>query len=122
MKARITEYLDIDLVEEMWTCHRCGAIIGAARDSYKKGCLVFERDPTTIHPPSVDREVSSYSLGPDPEWCRIIEFYCPGCGVLVEVQYLPPGHPITNDIEIDIAQLRKRHEIDSELAEGLSHE
>lgn len=109
MKVRITEYLDIDLDEEMWACNRCDTVIGPASDSYKKGCLVFDRDPTTIHPASVERDVSSYSLSPDPEWCRILEFYCPGCGVLVEVQYLPPGHPITNDIEIDIARLRERH-------------
>lgn len=109
MKARITEYLDIDLDKEAWSCHLCAAHIGPAAQSYKKGCLVFERDPTSIHPPSVERDVSSYSVAPDPEWCRIVEYYCPGCGVLVEVEYLPPGHPITHDIEIDLARLRERH-------------
>jgi acetophenone carboxylase len=39
---------------------------------------------------------------------RIVEFYCPGCGVQMETEYLPPGHPITDDIEIDLDSLRAR--------------
>jgi acetophenone carboxylase len=39
---------------------------------------------------------------------RILEFYCPGCGTQVETEYLPPGHPITHDIEIDIDRLKER--------------
>lgn len=113
MKARITEYLDIDLNSEVWSCHRCGHEIGPAAESYKKGCLVYDRDPTTVHPPSVGRDVSAFTLAPDPEWCRIVEYYCGGCGGLMEVEYLPPGHPITHDIEIDLAKLRERHADDA---------
>jgi len=36
------------------------------------------------------------------------EFYCPGCGTQVETEYLPPGHPITHDIEIDVEQLKEQ--------------
>jgi len=39
---------------------------------------------------------------------RIVEFYCPGCGTQVETEYLPPGHPITHDIEIDLDTLKQR--------------
>ena len=39
---------------------------------------------------------------------RIVEFYCPGCGTQIETEYLPPGHPITYDIEIDIDSLKER--------------
>ena len=35
-------------------------------------------------------------------------FYCPGCGTQVETEYLPPGHPITEDIELDIPRLKER--------------
>jgi len=48
----------------------------------------------------------AYTFAPDPEWCRILEFVCPGCATLLEVEYLPPGHPITHDIELDIEALK----------------
>ena len=105
-KRQITEYLDIDLEEEMWCCNRCGQELIGARDNYKKGCLVHERDPREIHRPMVE---GPYTFAPDPDWCRIVEFYCPGCGVMVENEYLPPGHPITHDIELDIDRLKKKY-------------
>ena len=102
---RVTEYLDLDLDRELWSCNRCGHVIGPARDNYKKGCLLHERDPREVHPPIVEGQ---YSFSHDPLWVRIVEFYCPGCGAQVETEYLPPGHPITWDIEIDIDALKSR--------------
>lgn len=103
---RITEYLDLDLAAERWMCNRCGADLGDARDTYKKGCLIAARDPAEVHPPLV--EGFAYSFAPDRDWCRIVEFYCPQCAVLVEVEYLPPGHPLTHDIELDIDAMKAR--------------
>lgn len=99
----ITEYLTIELETERWRCSRCSHDLGDARRSYKEGCLVRDRDPEEIHPPVVEGE---YTFAPDPAWCRLIEFYCPQCLTLVEVEYLPPGHPLTHDIEIDIDALK----------------
>lgn len=31
----------------------------------------------------------------------------PGCGTQIETEYLPPGHPITHDIEVDIRSIKK---------------
>ncbi|MCF8120665.1 MAG: acetone carboxylase subunit gamma [Deltaproteobacteria bacterium] len=107
MKVRITEYLEIDLEKEKWCCHRCGYILMDARENYKKGCLVAEKPLTDIHPPL--NEGQAYSFCPDPDFCRLLEFYCPGCGGMIENEYLPPGHPITHDIELDIDELRRRH-------------
>jgi|SRR5215467_331815 len=104
---RITEYLDVNLVTERWSCNRCRADLGSTRDTYKKGCLIAARDPREIHPPIVDG--AAYSFAPDPDWCRVVEFYCPGCATLIETEYLPPGHPLTHDIELDIDRLRHRH-------------
>ena len=39
---------------------------------------------------------------------RILEFYCPGCGRQVETEYLPPGHPITVNIEVNVPRLKAR--------------
>jgi len=100
---RVTEYLSIDLATERWTCTRCHAELGPARGNYKTGCLVAQRDPREVHPARVE---GPYTFAPDPQWCRLLEFYCPGCLVLLEVEYLPPGHPITHDIDIDIDALQ----------------
>jgi acetophenone carboxylase len=104
-RIRITEYLDLDFDREQWLCNRCGQVLGSARDNYKKGCLLYDRDPREIHPPILS---GPYNFSPDPLWVRIVEFYCPGCGTQLETEYLPPGHPITQDIELDVDRLKDR--------------
>ena len=104
-RIRFTEYLDLDLEREQWMCNRCGRGLGSARENYKKGCLVHARDPREIHPPLVSGE---FNFSPDPLWVRIVEFYCPGCGTQIETEYLPPGHPVTRDIEVDVDRLKER--------------
>ena len=104
-RLRMTEYLDLDVEEEMWHCHRCGHALISARENYKKGCLFYDRDPREIHPPLVSGE---FNFSPDPLWVRIVEIYCPGCGTQIETEYLPPGHPITWDIEFDLDSLKER--------------
>lgn len=103
-KVQITEALDIDLEKEVWCCNRCGVTLISAKENYKKGCLIAERNPLEVHRPIVEQE---FNFAPSPEWCSIIEYYCPECGVLFDVEYLPPGHPITHDIEIDLAKLKE---------------
>lgn len=102
---RFTENLDLDAAQEWWLCHGCGHALISARDNYKKGCLVAQRDPRDIHEAVLE---GPYSFSPDPDWSRIIEFYCPGCGRQIETEYLPPGHPITHDIELDVDSLKRR--------------
>jgi acetone carboxylase, gamma subunit len=107
MRARITEYLDIDLDSRRWVCNRCSRDLGSAERSYKEGCLIADRDPRDVHQPLGLDPHFNYSF--DPEWVRLIEFYCPGCVVLLETEYLPPGHPLTWDIELDLDSLIARH-------------
>ena len=104
-KIRITEHLDLDVDREEWLCNRCGRALGSARDNYKKGCLLYDRDPREIHPPIV---TGSFNFSPDQLWVRIVEFYCPNCGTQIETEYLPPGHPITHDFELDVDNLKER--------------
>ena len=104
-KIRVTEYLDLDVEREKWFCNRCGHELGAARENYKRSCLLYDRDPREIHPPLVSGE---FNFSPDPMWVRIVEIYCPSCGVQMETEYLPPGHPLTWDIEIDMDRLKER--------------
>lgn len=104
-RIHIAEYLDLDVDAERWHCHSCGHEIGDARANYKRGLLVHDRDPGEVHRPLIEGE---FTFSPNPEWIRILEFYCPGCGRQVETEYLPPGHPITHDTEIDIDSLKGR--------------
>ena len=107
MRIQITEYLDIDLVAETWHCNRCGHRLCSAHRSYKEGCLVRDRNPHDVHFPIGPSKEYNFSF--DPEWMRIVEFYCPNCAVMVENEYLPPGHPITWDIHLDLEGLRNKH-------------
>lgn len=101
----IGDQLDLDLDRERWLCGKCGHDIGHARDNVKRGLLVAERDPAEIHRPLID---GPYTFSPNPAWIRILEFYCPGCGLQIETEYLPRGHPITHTTEIDLDALKAR--------------
>ena len=106
MKVLVTENLRIDLDAERWECRHCGADLWSARDNYKRGLLVYDRDPREIHRPLLDPALYELTFSPHPAWCRILEYYCPKCGAMVETEYLPPGHPPVRDIEFDIDALR----------------
>ena len=110
MRIAITEYLDVDIVAERWHCRRCERDLGSARESYKRGCLVRARDPREVHFPLGTNPEFNFSF--DPQWTQLIEFYCPQCVTLVETEYLPPGHPLTWDIQLDLAALRSRNGVD----------
>ena len=106
MKRRITENLDVDLERELWMCRHCDKELISARENFKKGCLVYARDPREIYRPLLDGE---YSFSPNPEWVRIVEFYCPQCGIMIENEILPFGHPMTHEIELDVDALKKKY-------------
>jgi acetone carboxylase, gamma subunit len=108
-KKRITDSLDIDLDSEMWCCHSCGGAIHSAREPYFKGSLVYERPANEIYGDSfqLSKDVS-ISYNPNPDFMRIVEFYCPSCGAMLSVQYLPPGHPVPVEIQLDIDKLKAK--------------
>ncbi|MBX5468242.1 MAG: acetone carboxylase subunit gamma [Firmicutes bacterium] len=105
-RVPITEALAIETTTRSWVCRACGHTLIAADRNYKEGCLVWMRDPREVHRPLVD---GAYTFAPDPDWVRILEFICPGCGHLVEVEYLPPGHPVTWDLQPDVDALVARY-------------
>ena len=85
---------------------RCGHSIHNARENYKEGLLVHDRDPRQIHRPLLDPAKYARTFAPHPDWCRILEYYCPACGTMVETEYTVPGHPPLHDMEIDIDALK----------------
>jgi acetophenone carboxylase len=101
----ITESLGINMETEMWGCLRCGEDFIDVNESYKSGCYVRSRNPRDVH--KSYGEHSEYNFTPHPDWCRIVEFFCPECGTLFETEYLPPGHPVTHDIQVNIDSLRE---------------
>jgi acetone carboxylase, gamma subunit len=108
VRVPMTEYLEIDLERAVWVCRACDHELVSARDNYKRGTLVYDRDPSTIHRPLIDPNRYEFTFAPDPAWCRILEFYCPNCGTMIETEYLPPGHPPTYDMEIDVDALKRQ--------------
>lgn len=106
MKVLVTETLRINLDTEMYECRRCDKVLISARENYKRGLRVYNRDPREIHRPLLDTRLYERTYSPDPAWCRILEYYCPQCGVMMEAEYLPPGHPPLHDIEFDIDALK----------------
>jgi acetone carboxylase gamma subunit len=106
----ITEALEIDLDKEMWRCRRCHCEIHPAREPYVKGCLAYQRPAGEIYGPPipVKQDSAEISYAPEQDFMNVIEFYCPECGAMITIQYLPQGHPIVTDIELDIDKLKER--------------
>jgi acetophenone carboxylase len=104
-RIRVTEYLVADLTTNRWRCFRCDAEIADLESNYKTGTMVRARDPHEIHDPGFD---GAYTFAPDPDWAQIVEFYCPGCYTMIETEYLPPGYPLTHDIDLNTEALRQR--------------
>lgn len=109
-KLKITEYLNIDLDSEMWCCERCGEDLVSARQHYVKGCLVYDRPAVDIYGSSIEiAKGQQVNYAPDPRFNHVLEFYCPHCGTMIEVQYLPPGHPIPKDIDLNVDRLKEKY-------------
>jgi acetone carboxylase, gamma subunit len=122
VKVLITEYLRINLDSEQWECRKCGHEHGSARDNYKRGLLVYDRDPTEVHLALLDTTKYVRSSAPDPTWCRVLEYYCPRCGTLIEAEFVPPGHPPLCDIDLDIDALKVQWAGRDELPEPVAVE
>jgi acetone carboxylase, gamma subunit len=75
----------------------CGQEFGDWRENWKLRALIYSRDTREKL-----EEIYPGARCPDPEWCEIREFYCPGCGTQLEVESVPPGYPITFDFLPDL--------------------
>ena len=117
MKVFVTEALVIDLQREVWLCRGCDHELGSARRPYKHGMLVRARAPAEVHAPILDAAKYSFTFAPDPAWVQLLEYCCPACGRLAEVEYLPPGHPPAEDIALDLDALLRQWQSRPQLAE-----
>jgi len=75
----------------------CGYEFCDWRINWKLKALIYVRE--------TEEELEELYPGmrkPDPRYCDIREYYCPGCGAQLEVECLPKGHPIIFDFLPDL--------------------
>jgi len=94
----LTEHLYIvEKDEERIVKCDCGQEFGDYRINWKLNALIYVRDTEE----KLD-EVFYGPRKPDPEYCEVREYYCPGCGAQLEVETLPVGYPAIFDFLPDI--------------------
>ncbi len=74
----------------------CGQEFGDYRENWKLKALIHvlnEEELKALYP---------YYGSPDPSYNEIREYYCPGCGVQLEVESVPFGYPAIFDFLPDI--------------------
>lgn len=75
----------------------CGHDFGDYRINWKLAAQIYVRDSEE----TLD-EIYPGFRKPDKDWCELREFTCPGCGVLLEVEVVPPGYPIVFEFLPDL--------------------
>ena len=92
----LTPYVDV--VEnaggdKLAVCSECGQVLCRASENFKLYCLIYDRDPAEVYfVPNV----------PKKDWMIFREFYCPGCGVQMEVEGTPQGMTIVHSVEVKL--------------------
>ncbi|MGE5825843.1 MAG: hydantoinase B/oxoprolinase family protein [Bacteroidota bacterium] len=96
--ARASENLELRREKSglRFACARCAADLGALGENYKQHCNMEERDISAANP----------NIG---DWRRYIDdrpvfrqFFCPGCGGLVENEVARADDPLLADIELHV--------------------
>jgi acetone carboxylase gamma subunit len=75
----------------------CGHEFGDCRVNWKLYASIYVRDS--------EEKLSDVYRGreqPDPNWCQIREYYCPGCAAQLEVEAVPRGCPPDFDFLPDL--------------------
>lgn len=80
----------------------CGHEFGDYRRNYKESALIYERD--------TEEKLEEVFRGPrktNPEWQVMREIYCPGCGVMLDVESTAPGYPLAFNFLPDFEAFEK---------------
>ena len=75
----------------------CGHEFGDYRVNWKLRALTHVRDTEEEL-----KELYPYPGAPDPQYCEIREYYCPGCGTQLQVDTVPFGYPVVFDFLPDL--------------------
>jgi N-methylhydantoinase B len=86
--------------QAVWRCVGCQRMLGVASESYKLGSALHVTDL---------EEIADYPLPGGASFrAKLLQFFCPGCGTLLQVDIYVPGGSgpmILPDVEIDLAKL-----------------
>jgi acetone carboxylase gamma subunit len=95
-QARITDSLSLKRLSTRahLCCSQCDTDLGPAQENYKLHCLMEENPITEANP-----NIGDYHRYIDerPVWRQ---FYCPGCGTLIENEVARSQDPVLADIEL----------------------
>jgi N-methylhydantoinase B len=96
--ARITDNLDLRREKDglYLCCAKCTADLGPVRDNYKDHCVRLESDVSESNP-----NIGDYRRYIDDRPV-FRQFFCPGCGALVENEVARAADPVLRDIELDM--------------------
>jgi N-methylhydantoinase B len=96
--ARISDNLEVRKVNGglHTSCTKCAADLGPVRTNYKDACVRADEEIAVSNP----------NVG---DWRRYIDerpvfrqFFCPGCGALIENEIAREGDEVLRDIELDL--------------------
>jgi N-methylhydantoinase B len=88
-------------------CSRCGADLGSSRGNYKDRCVRHDADITAANP-----NLGDYRRYID-ERPVFRQFFCPGCGALVENEVARESDPVLHDIELHPSLPRQKRSPES---------
>jgi len=102
--ARITDNLEIRREGNglRCACAKCAADLGPVRENYKDHCVRRESDISAANP-----NIGDYKRYIDDRPV-FRQFYCPGCGALVENEIARADDEVLRDIELDMRELGPR--------------
>ena len=79
-----------------WSCRHCTTDLGSASENYKFGCARYDAPIAAANP----------NIG---DWTRYVDdkpffrqFFCPGCGSLIENEVARDGDPLLQDVQIKL--------------------
>ena len=74
-------------------CTQCGHTYCDAKENFKLHCLIYDRDPV---------EICQGDWASDKDWMVFRDFYCPGCGLHLEVEGTGVATPIIHSVELKL--------------------
>jgi acetone carboxylase gamma subunit len=105
-KVKWKEKILLPLTDELYIVQKgaervikcsCGYEYGEYRENWKLKALIH-----VMESKEELKEVYPYPGSPDPEYCEIREYYCPGCGTQLQVETVPYGYPVVFDFLPDL--------------------
>jgi acetone carboxylase, gamma subunit len=105
-KAGWKEKILLPLTEDLYIVQKgedrivkcsCGQEYGDYRRNWKLKALINVLDSNEKL-----KDIYPYPGAPDPQYCEVREYYCPGCGSQLQVETVPFGYPIVFDFLPDL--------------------